>query len=314
MPAPGRAGGGEEGNRPRLTHGNARVRECPRQVNKRECPRQSSQAEVPAGSASAAQQERRQQTTQRECPRETDKQNNGKRHTARTEGQADADRRAGQDESEKKTKKANTGRQKAQVRGQPSGTVSGKVGVRVGVTGVSRAVAMESGMPGGMDPGGIAAEERSECRLGVPYSWAACFAAAPSEGLGSGGTWRAHGKEWLGGEVSGPMGARFCSGRGLGDLPPSVARPATRALVWSTGGAPVAVGGGVRGPAGTGAGAEAWRGGAGSMGPTPCASAMADNGTGGGGVGGRRVPVSGGLGSEMRSSPLRGGLIEPAGG
>ena len=230
MPAPGRAGGGEEGNRPRLTHGNARVRKCPRQVNKRECPRQGSQAGMPAGSNSAAQQERRQQTAQRECPRETDRGNNGTRHIDRPAG---ADRRAGQDKTRarEEPKTANVGRQKAQVRGQPSRTVSGKVGERVGVTGVSRAVAMESGMPGGMDSGGIAAGERSKCRLGIPYSWAACSAAAPSEGRGSGGTWRAHGKEWLGDEISGPMGAGFCSGRGLGDLPPSVARLAMRALV-----------------------------------------------------------------------------------
>ena len=51
-------------------------------------------------------------------------------------------------------------------RGQPSEMVSGKVAVRVGVAGVSSAVAMESSLPSGMGPGGLAAEGRSKGCLG----------------------------------------------------------------------------------------------------------------------------------------------------
>ena len=87
------------------------------------------------------------------------------------------------------------GRCRAHVRGHPSKMVSGKVAVRVGVAGVSNAVAMESSLPGGMDPCGLAARGRSERRLGHAWSlaspsgkrvgvsvWWACVWAGPGGG------------------------------------------------------------------------------------------------------------------------------------
>ena len=144
--------------------------------------------------------------------------------------------------------------------------------MRVGVAGVSRAVAMESGMPGDMDPGGIAAGGRSECRLRILLAWAACSTASPSVGRGARGVWRAPG-------VTSPAMA----GRGIRVASECSAscRPCPRsdsAFAGSMGG-----------------GRMPWPGGA-SPAMAGRGISVTSIGTGGGGVGGRRLPLAGGAG------------------
>ena len=166
----GRKGGETRGGRPAAAH----TRECPRSGNARsgQDERGGGNAHTPAGTEHEGRRECPRDRRDREGKGERRKRVTGEGHEQITAAHAATRRmRSRQRKAEEAKKKIRPSRGGgAHGRGQPSTMVSGKVAVRVGVAGVSSAVAAESSLPGGMDPGGLAARERSRGCPGRSWS------------------------------------------------------------------------------------------------------------------------------------------------